>query len=49
MEKQAFSLVKAIKDFRVYVLHYHIFAYVPNVVVKDILTQMDQMGRDANG
>ena len=39
MEKQAFSLVKAIKDFRVYILHSHIIAYVPNVSVKDILTQ----------
>ena len=39
MEKQALALVKAIKDFRVYILHSHIIAYVPNVVVKDILTQ----------
>ena len=38
MEKQAFSLVKAIKDFRVYILYSHVIAYVPNVVVKDILT-----------
>jgi hypothetical protein len=36
MEKQAFSLVKAIKDFRVYILHSHTIAYVLNVVVKDI-------------
>jgi len=39
MEKQAFALVKAIKDFRVYILYSHIVAYVPNSVVKDILTQ----------
>ena len=39
MEKQAFTLVKAIKDFRVYILYSHVVAYVPNVVVKDILTQ----------
>jgi hypothetical protein len=39
MEKQDFSLVKAIKDFRVYILHSHTIAYVPNVVVKDILIQ----------
>lgn len=39
MEKQAFSLVKAIKDFRVYILYSHVIAYVPNVVVEDILTQ----------
>ena len=39
MEKKAFSLVKAIKDFRVYILYSHIVAYVPNSVVNDILTQ----------
>jgi len=39
MEKQTFALVKAIKDFRVYILYSHVIAYVPNVVVKDILTQ----------
>ena len=33
------ALVKAIKDFKVYILHSHIIAYVPNAVVKDILTQ----------
>ena len=40
-EKQAFALVKAIKDFRVYILHSHIIAFVPNTVVKDIFTQID--------
>jgi hypothetical protein len=45
MEKQAFALVKAIKDFRVYILHSHIIAYVPNAVVKDILTQDNPDGR----
>jgi hypothetical protein len=39
MEKQAFALVEAIKDFRVYILHSHTIAYVLNVVIKDILTQ----------
>ena len=39
MEKQAFALVKALKDFRVYILHSHIIAFVPNLVVRDILTQ----------
>ena len=38
MEKQAFALVKALKDFRVYILHSHIITFVPNSVVKDILT-----------
>jgi hypothetical protein len=38
MEKQAFPLVKSIKDFKVCILHSHTIAYVPNAVVKDILT-----------
>ena len=37
MEKQALALVKTIKDFRVYILYSHIIAYVPNLVLKDIL------------
>ena len=36
IEKQALALVKALKDFRVYILHSHILAYVPNTVVKDV-------------
>jgi hypothetical protein len=38
-------LVKAIKYFRVYILHSHIIAFVPNAVVKDILTQNDPDGK----
>jgi hypothetical protein len=45
MEKRAFALVKAIKDFRVYILHSHVITYVPNAVVKDILTQDNPDGR----
>jgi hypothetical protein len=45
MEKQDFALVKAIKDFKVYILHSHTIAYVPNAVVKDILTQDNLDGR----
>eukprot|EP00253_Pinus_taeda_P016738 PITA_16738 len=45
IEKQALALVKALKDFRVYILHSHILAYVPNVVVKDVLVQTDLEGR----
>jgi hypothetical protein len=45
MEKQAFALVKAIKYFRVYILHFHTIAYVPNVVVNEILTQDNLDGR----
>lgn len=39
MEKQYFALVKSIKDLRFYILYSHVIAYIPNVVVKDILTQ----------
>eukprot|EP00253_Pinus_taeda_P013463 PITA_13463 len=45
IEKQALALVKALKDFRVYILHSHILAYVPNAAVKDILVQADPEGR----
>jgi hypothetical protein len=45
MEKQAFALVKARKYFRVYILHSHTIAYVPNTVVKDILTWDNPDGR----
>jgi hypothetical protein len=45
MEKQAYALVKALKAFRVYVLHSKIIAYVPSTSVKDILTQPDIDGR----
>ena len=38
-EKQAYALIKALKDFRVYILHSHTIAYVPNIIVKDILSQ----------
>ena len=39
MEKQALTLVKALKYFWVYFLHSHIIAFVPHTVVKDILSQ----------
>jgi hypothetical protein len=45
MEKQAYALVKALKEFRMYILHSHIIAYVPSNSVKDILTQPDPEGR----
>jgi len=37
IEKQALSLVKALKDFHVYILHSHIIAYVLHATVKDVL------------
>jgi hypothetical protein len=45
MEKQAYEVVKALKEFRVYILHYHTIVYVPNSYVKDILTQLDPEGK----
>ena len=45
IEKQAIALVKDLKDFRVYILHSHILAYVPNAAVKDVLVQIDLEGR----
>lgn len=44
IENQALALVKALKDFQVYILHSHILAYVPNVDVKDVLVQTDPGG-----
>lgn len=38
IEKQAHSLIQALKYFRVYVLHSSIIAYVPNGAVKNVLT-----------
>ena len=45
MEKQAYELVKALKSFRVYILHSRVIAYVPATVVKDILVQPDNEGK----
>ena len=45
MEKQAYALVKYLKDFRVYILHSHIISYVPSNVVKSILTHPDTEGK----
>jgi len=47
MEKQAYALIKALKDFRIYILHSHIIAHVPSAAVKGILTQPDPEGRRA--
>ena len=45
IEKQALALIKALKDFRVYILHSHTIAYVPNAAVKDVLMKTDPEGR----
>jgi hypothetical protein len=45
MEKHAYALVKALKSFRVYVLHSRVTTYVPLASVKYILIQPDIDGR----
>lgn len=45
LENQAYALAKAIKDLKIYILHSHIVAFVPNIVVKYILTQVDPDGK----
>jgi hypothetical protein len=37
IEKQTYAMVKALTDFRTYVLHSRIIAYVPTSFVKDIM------------
>ena len=43
-EKQAYALVKSLKNFRNYVGYNKIKAYVPYPVVKDVLSQQHCMG-----
>ena len=45
MEKQAYALVKALKSFKVYVLHSKVISYFPSTYVKDILIQPDIDGK----
>jgi len=45
IEKQALALVKALKDFRVYIFHSHILAYVQTTTTKDVLMQTNPEGR----
>ena len=47
MEKQAYASVKALKEFRVYILHSHSIVFVPSIAIKDILTQEELDGRRA--
>lgn len=41
LKKKAFAMIKALKDFRVYILHSHKVAYFPSIFINDILTQPD--------
>ena len=37
--------MKALKEFRVYILHSHSIVFVPSTTIKDILTQAEHDGR----
>jgi hypothetical protein len=45
IEKQVYSMVKALKAFRTYMLHSKVITYVPTSSVKDILVQPDSDGK----
>ena len=45
MDKQAYALVRALKEFRVYILHSHVISHVPSTTIKEMLTQLDPDGR----
>ena len=45
IETHAFSLIKALKDFKVYILHSQTIPYVPSIEINDISTQRDPKGR----
>jgi hypothetical protein len=47
IEKQAYSLIKSLKSFRIYILHAKVVAYVPSASVKYVLTQPDIDGNRA--
>ena len=47
MEKHACACVKALKEFRVYILHSHSIVFVPFAAIKDILTQAEPDGSRA--
>lgn len=45
IEKQAYALVKSLKAFRIYIVHSKVIAFVPNIIVKDVLLQLDMEGK----
>jgi hypothetical protein len=45
MEKQAYASFKSLKEFKTYIFHSHVIAYVSQNSVKDILTQPNPEGR----
>ena len=47
MDKKSYSMVRALKEFRVYILHSHIIAHVPSTSIEEVLTQSEPDGRRA--
>lgn len=47
LEKHAYTFVKALKAFRIYILQSNITVDVPAIVVKDILVQGDSEAKGA--
>ena len=45
IEKKAYALVNALKSFRIYIVHSKVISFVPNIVVKDVLLQLDTEGK----
>jgi hypothetical protein len=44
IEKQAYALVKSLKHFRVFIGYSKVIGYVPNSAVKDVLSQVEELG-----
>ena len=47
IEKKDYALIKSLNNFRIYILHAKVIAYVPSVAMKDVLTQPDIDGKRA--
>lgn len=48
-EKQAYVLVKAVKDFRCYLMGASVVSFVPSAIVKDIFSQQEVSRRRSPG
>ena len=44
VEKQAYALVRSLKHFRTFIGYSKVIGYVPNSVVKDVLSQVEGIG-----
>jgi hypothetical protein len=45
VEKQAYALVKSLKEFKTYIFHYCVIAYMPSNSIKDIMNQPNPEAR----